>query len=183
MSQYFCIFIVSFQGETGEKIMNFLELAFAEDLTEYAEEMEVSVEELASHQADVREIAKLWAKVYPDSDRGRIDPKIWDKIQPVDLPYDTTLILARDIINKHLEGESQIRVSASLTKHGTFLTSKHWFINRLASLWWGILQEFENFPFHRLCAQCGKPFCYVSLKATYCSDACRTAASRRRRAG
>lgn len=160
--------------------MNFLELAFAEDLTKYAEEMDVSVEELGDYQADVREIVKLWARVYPDSLRVGIDQKIWDKIQPVDMPYDTALILARDIINKHLQNESQVRVTASLTEDGYSLQPENLYSGHLAPFWFNVVLEFSSFPFYRLCAECGKPFQYVHPKATYCGDACRTAAFRRR---
>lgn len=161
---------------------NFLEFAFSEDMGALSKKVGIPAEDLMAHQADVKEVVSIWARVYPDEKREKVDPQIWARIQSSDLPRDTAIYTARDIINRHLKGDSPVNVVASVNPEHTMVPAFKQ-TTPIGHVWFSMIMEFSSFKFYRLCEECGAPFRYTSHKATYCSEACRSAAYRRRRAG
>jgi len=174
-------YLTVIRGKHREDEMNFLELAFAEDLAALSKDSGIPAEELAGQQADVKEIARLWAAAYPDRNRDMVSQDIWNRIGLTDIPSDTALLRARDIINLHLEGEFKAWNIAEVDDNHECLLQGSKYSSPLAELWMDILYAFSIFPHYRLCQECNKPFEYTSRRAAYCSEACRSAGYRRRR--
>ena len=105
-----------------------------------------------------------------------------------ELPTDTVAIQLRDLINSKLR-DHHILVSAALQLRNENGDGMDRIVldfdptDVVAENWYNLLLDAHNGQFlFKLCKQCGKPFAYTSHRAIYCSEKCRTKASRERNA-
>ena len=125
---------------------------------------------------DFRKVLGLWIASMTPEHRARMDKRILDQFTD-DIPRDTALLQLRDFINDHApQAKMGIQIYADSPAINYQIEA-----NKEPAYWMGAINAVTKDLAYRLCEHCGKPFVYKSKRATYCSDVCRTAASRERR--
>jgi hypothetical protein len=165
--------------------MNFMEFAFADDISDY------KLEDTANIQIDLRRAVTQWLYILSGRKMmvGKIDKQFRDHVKSWGYwkelegqPLDTIAITLRDLINSYLAAHPVIGTAEVVNTTTTILGMQMKPSDNVAKTWKSMLMLAGSCRQYKLCVQCNKPFAFQSHRATYCSDACRTRASRERNA-
>jgi hypothetical protein len=163
--------------KTGE-IESFVELAMAKDIPAVANaNPDFTVEELKKLATEMRTVMTYWIASMTPEHRARMDERILGEFT-TDMARDTALLSLRDYINAHApQTKMGIEIYADSPAVTYQIESR-----KEPALWLDAINAVTKDWAYRLCSYCGKPYAYKSKKAMYCSDTCRTYASRERNA-
>lgn len=165
--------------------MDYMELAFTDDLTG------CDMEGVADIQTDLRRAVSQWLYILSNRKTmiGRIDRQFiahvkswgyWKQLEGQ--PLDTVAINLRDIINSYLTRHPVVETAAITDTKSSVLEIYLKPSDNVAEIWHAMLRQSWECKSYKPCKQCNKPFSFQSHRAIYCSDACRTRASRGRNA-
>jgi hypothetical protein len=159
-----------------EQDQSFVEIAMSTDIPAMAAtNPDFTTGELQDLSEKMRTVMTYWIASMTPEHRSRMDERIVSEFQS-DMSKEAALFSMRDFINRHApDAKMGIKIYAdSPAIHYQIEAHKE------PAYWMDVINAVTKEWAYRLCNYCGKPFVYKSKKAMYCSDTCRTYASRER---